>query len=44
MVRPFTAAMLFLSLVLAAPWASACEKHINGHHNSSDTQGEAVQK
>jgi hypothetical protein len=44
MVRPFTGAMLFLSLVLAAPWASACEKHINGHQNSSDTQGEAVQK
>ena len=44
MVRPFAAAILLLSLVLSAPWASACEKHINGHQNSSDTQGEAVEK
>jgi hypothetical protein len=34
----------FFSLILSGPSASACEKHINGHQNSSDTQGEAVQK
>jgi hypothetical protein len=44
MVRPFTAVVLFLSLMLSGLRASACEKHINGHQNSSDTQGEAVQK
>jgi len=44
MVRPFAAAMLLLSVVLIAPGANACEKHINGHQNSSDTNSEAVQK
>jgi hypothetical protein len=44
MVRPFTAVVLFFSLILSGPRVSACEKHINGHQNSSDTQGEAVQK
>jgi hypothetical protein len=44
MARPFTALMLLFSLILSGPSASACEKHINGHQNSSDTQGEAVQK
>jgi hypothetical protein len=44
MVRPLSAAVLLLSLVLNAPWASACEKHINGHQHSSDTQGEAIRK
>jgi hypothetical protein len=34
----------FFSLILSGPCASECEKHINGHQNSSDTQGEAVQK
>jgi hypothetical protein len=34
----------FFSLILSGPSVSACEKHINGHQNSSDTQGEAVQK
>jgi hypothetical protein len=44
MIKPFTAAVLFLSLMLSAPGASACEKHINGHQNSSDSQAEAVHK
>jgi hypothetical protein len=44
MVKPITAALLLFNLVLAAPWASACEKHINGHQNSSDSHGEAVKK
>ncbi len=44
MVKPFAGAVLVLTLVLSAPWASACEKHINGHQNSSDTNSEAVQK
>jgi hypothetical protein len=44
MVRPFTAVLLFFSIILSGPSVSACEKHINGHQNSSDTQGEAVQK
>jgi hypothetical protein len=43
-VKPFTAVVLFFSLILSGPSVSACEKHINGHQNSSDTQGEAVQK
>jgi len=29
---------------MAAPRSSACEKHINGHQNNSDTNAEAVQK
>jgi hypothetical protein len=44
MVRLFTAAVLLLGIMLGPLQASACEKHINGHQNSSDTQGEAVQK
>jgi len=44
MTRRFAGMVLLLSLVLNAPLAWACEKHINGHQNSSDTQGEDVQK
>jgi hypothetical protein len=44
MTKRFAGTVLLLSLVLGAPGASACEKHINGHQNSSDSQAEAVQK
>jgi hypothetical protein len=44
MVRPLAAMVLLLSLVTGAPRALACEKHINGHQNNSDTNAEAVQK
>lgn len=44
MLRPFTTAVLLLNIMLGALQALACEKHIDGHQNSSDTQGEAVQK
>jgi hypothetical protein len=43
MVRPLAGAVLLLTLVMGAP-SLACEKHINGHQNSSDTNAEAVQK
>jgi len=44
MVRPFTGVVLLLTLVMSSPRVLACEKHINGHQNGSDTNAEAVQK
>jgi hypothetical protein len=44
MTKRFAGIVLLFSIVLSAPGAWACEKHINGHQNSSDSHGEAVQK
>jgi len=38
---------LFALLTLLGGWAGAagaCEKHLNGHHNSSDSQSEASKR
>jgi hypothetical protein len=35
-----SAASLVALLTVAITPASACEKHLNGHQNSSETQGE----
>jgi len=44
MVRPLAGALLLLTFAMGAPRSLACEKHINGHQNNSDTNAEAVQK
>jgi len=44
MGRSFVGILLLLTMLCTAPLATACEKHINGHQNSSDTNAEGVQK
>jgi hypothetical protein len=44
MGRSFVGTLLLLTMLCTAPLAMACEKHINGHQNSSDTNAEGVQK
>jgi hypothetical protein len=43
MNRLLTAALLSAGLIIGTG-ALACEKHLNGHQNSSDTNAEAVRK
>mgnify|MGYP006276064907 FL=1 len=47
MVRPFPrllSLLLILSCALATTGAQACEKHLQGHQQSSDSASEASQR
>ena len=43
-VKRLLSIALIAAAVLGATGAMACEKHLNGHQNSSDTNAEGTQK
>ena len=43
-VKRLLTTMLIAVAVLGGSGAMACEKHLNGHQNSSDTNTEGTQK
>lgn len=43
-VKRLLSIALIATAVLGGSGAMACEKHLNGHQNSSDTNAEGIQK